>query len=396
MKVLHVIDRMDPEYGGVCQAVRTIVKGLSDFEVVNQVVSLDDPKDLFLENDPLTIYALGPAHNPWSYSKNLKPWLIENVKNFNVIIIHGLWQYHSYVVNKVCKNLKNKPKIFVMPHGMLDPYFQRAAGRKLKAIRNILYWKFFERHVVNNAYGLLFTCEEERKLAHKPFKPYKPLQEFVVGLGVELPPELKPIMFEAFYKRCPEVKDHNYILFLSRIHEKKGVDLLLRAYEQYAQCNEKSENKNNEIPKLVIAGPGIETAYGKSILNLVEKSNFLRHHVHFPGMLKDNAKWGSFYGCEAFILPSHQENFGIAVVEALACNKPVLISNQVNIWTEIETSKGGVVNADTVEGTYKILKQFLNSTSFEKEELSMNARQCFETYFAVEPAAKKMLIAVTN
>ena len=405
MKVLHVIDKMDPERGGVCQAVRTIALGLHEKEIHNEIVSVDHQDAAFLETDFFKIHALGPADNPWGYSKKLCPWLNEHLSTFDVVIVHGLWQYPSYATHKTMSQIKksiNKtnvnaktPKLFVMPHGMLDPYFQKAPGRKLKALRNVLYWKYIENHVINHADGVLFTCEAERQLAHVPFKPYRPKNELVVGLGVEAPPPFEVSMETTFKKHCPELNSEPYILFLSRIHEKKGVDILLHAYLKVARSLVEGGNTFGSMPKLVIAGPGIETPYGKKITEIVNSDEALKGNVLFPGMLKGDAKWGAFYGCEAFILPSHQENFGIAVVEALACSKPVLISNQVNIWTEIAHAGGGLVGDDTIEGTFESIKSFIDLSSHDKETMNAKARACFETYFAVEQAAKNMLNAIS-
>src|SRR5690606_42124112 len=142
------------------------------------------------------------------------------------------WLYSSYAVYLAIKNMnkQKRPKYFVMPHGMLDPYFQKAEDRRLKALRNWVYWKLIEHKVVNNADALLFTCEEERELAKKPFKPYQPKKECIVGLGVEIPPLYNPTMDKAFQSRCEELKNRPFLLFLSRIHEKKGIDLLVKAY----------------------------------------------------------------------------------------------------------------------------------------------------------------------
>ncbi|WP_372752997.1 glycosyltransferase [Mariniflexile sp.] len=396
MKVLHVIDRMDPEQGGVCQAVRTIATGLLALGVTNNIVSLD-PKDAsFLATDALSIHALGPAENPWCYSKRLLPWLQEHATAFDVILVHGLWQYPSYAVYKTLAKLKSAPRLFVMPHGMLDPYFQRAAGRQLKAIRNVLYWALIEKQVVNSANGLLFTCAAERDLARVPFKPYQPKRELVVGLGVEAPPAYTPAMTTAFQTKCPELQGSPYILFLSRIHEKKGVDLLLQAYARLLNARSASGAGIETCPKLVIAGPGLETPYGKKIGDMLNQNSLLKDQVYFPGMLKGKAKWGGFYGCEAFILPSHQENFGIAVVEALACSKPVLISNQVNIWTEIAQAGGGMVDADTEAGTHSMLHGFIQMPASERAAMASNARACFEQYFAVGPATAKLFAAITS
>jgi len=105
-------------------------------------------------------------------------------------------------------------------------------------------------------------------------------------------------------------------------------------------------------------------------------------------MLQNDAKWGAFYGCESFILPSHQENFGIAVVEALACGKPVFITDQVNIWREIVTSGGGCARPDTPEGI-----QALIGDAFSKETVQLcqaAARQVFETHFTITSAARRL------
>src|SRR5688572_10353779 len=224
MNVLHVSPGMDPKLGGVCQAVRIIISGLTELGVNNEVVSLDAANSAFLNQDSFQVHAVGGGTGPWSHNPNLIPWLINNCSRFDAVIVHGLWLYYGYGVRKAMQRLTSRsPKLFVMPHGMLDPYFQRAPGRKLKAIRNWFYWKLIEGNVVNKADGIFFTCEEELLLAREPFRPYLPQRELNVKYGIENPPENSWEMREAFLRRCPQAYDKPYILFLSRIHEKKGV-----------------------------------------------------------------------------------------------------------------------------------------------------------------------------
>jgi glycosyltransferase involved in cell wall biosynthesis len=392
MKLLHVSPSMDPKHGGVCQAVRIIISGLTELGVQNEIVSLDTADSPFIKNDPFTVNALGVANGPWAYNANLIPWLANNLSRFDAVIVHGLWLYYGYGVRKSMERLNTKsPKLFVMPHGMLDPYFQRAPGRKIKAIRNYLYWKLIENKLVNRAEGLLFTCEEECRLAREPFRPYKPKGEFVVGLGAEQPPTYNDTMREAFYDKLPELRNVPYILFLSRVHEKKGVDLLIKAYGALA-----TGNVRTALPKLVVAGPGLETTYGIEMQRLAYETLGLKGSVFFPGMMTGDVKWGAFYGCQAFILPSHQENFGIAVIEALACGKAVLISNQVNIWREIEKASGGIVENDTLEGTQLMLSRWINFREEEKISMGKKARECFKATFEKGPAAKQFLRVVEN
>lgn len=402
MRVLHVISSMDPKTGGVCEAVRIFANGLEDLGVTNEVVSVDS--EHFDNQDKYISHLLGPAKNAWFYSKKLLPWLIDNVNRFDTVVVHGLWLYHGYAVKQAFSILKqwNKseklPKLFVMPHGMLDPYFQRAKGRRLKAIRNIIYWGLIEKKLIHLADEILFTCETERILAREPFWPYKPKMETIVGLGVVSPPAYNTTMAELFRNTIPDLCNSPYLLFLSRIHEKKGTDMLISAYEklveEYAGRTEK--DSINTLPKLIIAGPGLDSVYGLQMQQKVSKSKFLDKMVYFPGMLTGQAKWGAFYGCEAFVLPSHQENFGIAVVEALTCNKPVLISNQVNIWREIHDGGAAVVAEDTNDGTYSMLFNWSCLSPANKEKMAEQAWLCYEKHFEINTVLNRFHQILTN
>jgi glycosyltransferase involved in cell wall biosynthesis len=195
---------------------------------------------------------------------------------------------------------------------------------------------------------------------------------------VEAPQAYNDDMKSAFNKACPAVENSPYLLFLSRIHPKKGVDLLVQAYIQVHR------SVKGIMPKLVIAGPGMDTEYGEMILKLLQNAPDVSKDVIFPGMLKGDAKWGAFYGCEAFVLPSHQENFGIAVVEALACAKPVLISNQVNIWREILEAGGGLIDSDNLPGTRNILQQWVGLTNIQKATMSAKALAAYQSRFTID------------
>ncbi|WP_162052647.1 glycosyltransferase [Pontibacter pamirensis] len=419
MKLLHVIGSLNPLTGGPCQVIRSIVPELESLGITNEVVCLDSPEAPFIGKDLFKLYCFGPGKTSWCYSKMLLSWLSTNVSRYDCIIVHGLWLYHSYAVSAAVQQLKNKkkkregrvPKVYIMPHGMLDPYFQRAPERKLKALRNVFYWALIEAKVVNEADGLLFTCQEELHLARETFKPYKPKQEISVGLGIAAPPPYTTQMKRAFQEKCPTLQDQPYILFLSRIHQKKGLDLLLRAYKELAGAVPEFQTElvdmgaggdqmrmnhsaATSLPKLVVAGPGEETSFGQEVLELVASSKELQSAVFFTGMLSGDAKWGAFYGCEAFVLPSHQENFGIAVVEALACNKPVLITKQVNIWREILNLDGALVVDDTLEDVQKLLKTWVNLSSDKKIQLGQGARSAYESFFSINQIARRLAKAI--
>jgi glycosyltransferase involved in cell wall biosynthesis len=271
---------------------------------------------------------------------------------------------------------------------MLDPWFQRRSVRPLKALRNWIFWKIIQYRVVRDAAGLLFTSEEERRLARQPFRPYLPKRETVVGLGMPEPAEYHHSMKTAFSEKCPEMCGTKYFLFLGRIHPKKGIDLLVKGYS--ALC---SSIGKLPTPILVIAGPGLESAYGRKMRKLASEL-CPPNSIVWPGMLTGEAKWGALYNCEASVLPSHQENFGIAVVETLACGRPVLISDQVNIWREIKEDGAALVRENSVAGTTQLLLDWIGLSDEIKASMAAQARPCFNRFFSIESATRRLLAAI--
>jgi glycosyltransferase involved in cell wall biosynthesis len=113
-------------------------------------------------------------------------------------------------------------------------------------------------------------------------------------------------------------------------------------------------------------------------------------------MIQGDAKWGALYGCEAFILPSHQENFGIAVVEAMACNKPVLISNKVNIWREIENANAGIVEEDTLDGANQLFYKWEQLSLNEQIEMGNNGFKVYRQEFSAKASSEKFVQVLKN
>ena len=166
--------------------------------------------------------------------------------------------------------------------------------------------------------------------------------------------------------------------------------MLIRAFSRV--LGEKLENgigKPNGIV-LLIAGPCEERAFLKRLKRLAADL-YPSSSVLWPGMLTGDLKWGAFYAAEAFILPSHQENFGIAVVEALATGTPALVSKRVNIWREIEAEGAGHIDEDTLEGTVCLIKRWLSEDAHSWNERSRSAAQCFEKRFEIRQSVEKLI-----
>lgn len=384
MKILHVITSMDPKTGGPSQGLRNLSSFNVKLGLEVEVVCLDDVKEDYHVNDVVFIHKLGKGRTSFQYNRILLKWLLLNIERFDFVSVHGVWQYHNYAVYKAIKILKKRnkkvPKVVIMPHGMLDPYFQKAADRKIKALRNEVVWRLTEKRALNAADAIFFTCEEELLLARTTFKGYNPKKDINVGYGIQKPPVYTPQMKTAFEEVCPQVKGKKYWLFISRIHPKKGIDLLIDAYSKL--CEE-----NLSVPELVIAGP-VDSVYARQMVKKAKQNN----RIYFSGMLMGDSKWGAFYGCEAYLLPSHQENFGIAIVEAMACRKPVLITKNINIWREIEVGNGGWILEEL--NTHSLKKQLINIACLTETTLEIKGKNAFDTYekiFDVESRAHLFL-----
>jgi glycosyltransferase involved in cell wall biosynthesis len=226
----------------------------------------------------------------------------------------------------------------------------------------------------------MFTCEEERRLAGGSFKPYQ-AHEIVVGYGARDVLGDAEGQRAAFFARTPAARGRKFVLFLSRIHEKKGVDLLIAAFARHAAAHPDVD--------LVIAGPD-QSGLQPSLMKMAADLN-VAARIHWPGMLSGDAKWGAFRAAEFFALPSHQENFGVVVAEALALGKPVLITDKVNIWREIEADRAGVVVQDSAEGVDEGLGRMLAMSNAERTAMSGAARRSFETRYDLETNALQLL-----
>jgi glycosyltransferase involved in cell wall biosynthesis len=169
-------------------------------------------------------------------------------------------------------------------------------------------------------------------------------------------------------------------LFLGRLHPKKGCDILLDAFARLS---------SRESTSLILAGPD-QIGWEANLRNQAARLN-LTDRVVFTGMLQGNMKQGAFASADAFVLPSHQENFGISVVEALAAGVPVLISNRVNIWREIDADRAGYIESDDLEGTSRLLQRWIDTSSAERDAIRRNARRCFEQRFEIDHAVDSLL-----
>jgi glycosyltransferase involved in cell wall biosynthesis len=376
LRVLHVLPSLDPSTGGVAEAVVQLVNHMQPFGCLGEVATLDSPDGPVFDRVRGAVHRLGPGRGCYGLSTELMRWLRANAARYDAIIVHGIWQFHSLAAFYAVHG-KRTP-LFVFPHGMLDPWFQRA--HPAKHIKKLVYWMLAERWVFRRASAVLFTCQTELELARESFLGRKlPLR--VSGFGVEQVRQEAEGDKQFFWDAYPDLHGKRVLLFLSRIHEKKGCDLLIDAFARIG--------KQHPEVRLVIAGPG-DNALVDRLKRQVRHAR-IEARVVWTGMLSGKLKWAALRAAELFVLPSHQENFGIAVVEALASGTPVLVTDRVNIWKEITMSGGGWGCCDTSESVADALQRWCEqTTSDQREAMRELAFECYQTHFRIEEAARRI------
>ena len=381
MRLLHIVTSVDPRLGGVAESIRT--RGLALVEMGHEieVASLDVPNSPALRDYPLRLHALGPGITKWYYASKLAPWLRSHAERFDAVVVDGIWQYHGVAARRALA--ATGVPYFVLPHGMLGPWFKQ--NHPLKHAKKWVAWVCFDYWVLRNACGVLFSCEEEKVQARRSFWLYR-ARERVLAFGTAAPPPDRNALVASFLAAQPLLVGKRVLLFLGRIHTVKGIDLLIRAFARVAA----------EAPdlQLAIAGPGDDALVRE--LQQAARALSIGERVSWLGMQDGLMKWAALYASEALVLPSHHENFGVVVAEALACGVPALISDKVNIWREIAAADAGFVAPDTVDGTEANLRRWLALGTDQRAQMAQAARQAYERHFRVELMATSLLDAITS
>jgi glycosyltransferase involved in cell wall biosynthesis len=330
MRILHVISSVAPRYGGPSKAVVEMCRELTRLGERAEIYTtnidvdgcLDVPLERRIEADGVRItYFPVEALSLYKISRPLASALRSSIPDFDVVHVHSLYQFPSTVAAYYCRRY-GVPYI-VRPHGTLDPFLYRR-----HRMRKWLYETLWERRNLAGAAAVHFTAEEEMELAGSLGLRFRGV---VVPLGVYL--EERPSSSYRPADFWPETAGKKIILFLGRINFKKGLDILAQAFGAIA--------RNRNDVHLLLAGPDSER-YGSQVRHWLKEEGVL-HKATFTGMLVGERKGVALVQSAMFVLPSYTENFGIAVVEAMAAGLPVVISNRVNIWREVSRGGAGII-----------------------------------------------------
>lgn len=374
MRVLHVISGLDSAGGGTTSTVVGLslaqrAAGL-DVSVVsstpNPAACADNAQ--LLNEHGITTTLIGPARGPLQQHPRLRAKLLRCVPNADIVHVHALWEEVQHQAARLCRRL-HVPYVW-LPQGMLDPW-----SLSQRWLRKRVMLRCRVRTDLNGAAALHFTTEVERDLvASLGFRP----PAIVEPLGVDLAEfaELPPRGF--FRQRWPDIGQRRIVLFLSRIHYKKGLDLLVPAFARMS--------KPDEV--LVLAGP-IADGYERDLRAQIASAG-IESRVVFTGMLRGQDRVAAMADADVFVLPSYQENFGIVVAEAMAVGCPVVISDQVNLHRDIVAAHAGRVVPTQVEPLASAVRAALDDRD-ASARMTENARRLVERRYDWKRIAERWL-----
>ncbi len=355
MRILHVIPSVAPRYGGPSRAILEMCTALRS-EGVDLLVATTDAdgngrlpvecgKHVLFQEIP-SIFFPRQWSEAFKFSYPLARWLETNVSQFDVVHIHAVFSHACLAAARASQ--RHKVPYIVRPLGTLDPWSLRQ-----KPLRKQIFWRLGVKAMLKRAAAIHYTTAEERRLAENSLGLENGV---VIGLGVDAALQQKGPKIELFRQKFPTIGSNQYVLVMSRIHPKKGLELLLQSFVGLTQ------ERQFQAWHLVIAGDG-EPGYVANLKQMARK-NGAGNRVLFPGWLEGAEKASALQCAELLALTSYQENFGICLVESMACGVPVLVSKGVNLYREIELARAGWVTPMDCED----LKESLRSAMADSQE----------------------------
>ncbi len=376
LRVLHVIPAVAPRYGGPSQAVYTLCRALQakGVEALIATTNADGDKELpvalgekIVYQGVATIFFARQWSEALKYSRPLALWLERNVGDFDLAHIHAVFSHACVAAARACR--KNVVPYLVRPLGTLDPW-----SLKQKSFRKRLFWHLGVKRMLTGAAAIHYASAEEKRLA-----------ETTLGLrgGVVVPNglDLSSIERRTEPSESPQSETGHspYVLALSRIHPKKGFELLIESFAAL--------KKNGLFGswRLVFAGDG-DAEYVARLKELARRRG-LNGDVLFLGWLDGDRKYAALRNASLLAMPSYQENFGISLIEALACGVPTLVSPHVNLAPEIEKANAGWVVPLSEDTLTNALAEALSDEQ-ERQRRGSNGRELANSYEAAGVAAR--------
>jgi glycosyltransferase involved in cell wall biosynthesis len=359
-QICHVISSIDKNAGGSASFIQLVSNELVKYKEVSIVTNKSNCQ-LNINTDVRIFLASTSFGLFQGYSHELKSFL----KYYETDIFHGsgLWQYPVHAMAKVA--LKRNIPYIISPHGMLEPWSLNSGKLKKK-----IALKFFQWDDLALSDCIHATSEMEadniRKLGFK-----NPMAIIPNGIDLKEFPLNKPISNKSRFT----------ILFLSRIHPKKGIEFLIEAWDRL------SGGLRNEW-QIKIAGNG-DSVYIASLQQLI-KNKRLEKEISIIGPQFGNDKIKTYQDADLFVLPTYSENFGIVIAEALACGIPV-ITTKGTPWEELNIFKAGWWIDIGVEPLASALTEALQLSIVNRQMMGQNGRRLILEKYSIESVVLKLI-----
>lgn len=372
MKILHVLESFSPRYGGPVSVARALACAQADAgnEVTVCTTNVDYPSGILCAadqgnicDDRVQLFYFPVQFRPLNVSWNFRKFINDHLREFDVVHIHGLYRFPPTYAAYQAR--KQKIPYVIRPHGALDPYLYTKSSRNILLKR--LYERWFDLPNLHGAGGIHYTAEEERQRA--AFLGLR-APSFVIPNGIDWS-RYAQLPARGAFRAALGLGDAPLVLFLGRLHPKKGLDLLIPAFETI--------RRRVAGTQLAIVGPEND-CFGQQLRAWVAERG-LTEAVHFAGHLDAADVIQAYVDADVFVLPSYTENFGMTVVEAMACALPVVISDQVNIHAEVAQAGAGLVTrCDATEVAEAVIA--LLADQEQRRSLGQAGREAAQVHYS--------------
>jgi glycosyltransferase involved in cell wall biosynthesis len=365
VKILHVIRDLAVATGGPVAALEGLATAQTRLghEVL---VHTADRGEWPAKPEGVTVISVPSTWGDWAFSPRFGASLARTISMVDVVHLHMVWDYPIWAAAEAARR-HGKPFI-LRPCGQLDSWSMSQRGFKKR-----VYLRFFGTQV-RKAAAIHFTTEGERTSSDR-FVGDRPC--FVIPNGVSdaafenLPPS------SAFGRRFGRLAGRRVVLFLGRLHPKKQPHLLIDAF---ARVTARVKGL-----QLVLAGPSEDTYL--RVLKARATARGVADQVTFTGALCGRAVQEAYRAAEVFVLPSLQENFGIAIAEAMAAECPVLVTNNLDLAPDIEAAQAGITCRGSAEEIAGALTAMLNDAAM-RARLGANGRALVQMRFRWDRIAR--------
>ena len=373
MRVLHVLPSLSPEWGGPVTVVAGLARAIKAKGVQFTVFAAQGRRvgigAMPIDGVETQLFPTGSLSRFWTgHAPAMVEALKRAVNDHDIIHIHELWHFPHYAAYGVARQAR-KPYVVTI-HGQMDPW-----ARRQKSLRKTIYMRAIQRRILQQASSLhAITIDEAQQLRDQGLTV--PVAVIPNGISAEFfdPPRTRA----GFLSRAPGLDGKRMILFLGRIHSKKGLDILAEAFGNVARLR--------DDVRLVIAGPD-EGGYRSQVEAMLRSASALDKAV-FTGMLTGNDKLAAFSAADIFVLPSHSEVLGVATLEAMACGLPVVISHQCQFPEVADAGAGLIIDTDSKQLASSLIR--LLDSPEERREMGRQGRQLVQERYTWERVADQM------